>query len=86
MGLIDASWSIDRSGVGCKYNAKCLMHGIFILFIIFVGVGVGRMFALFIGVMSSILGDLSTKAVGNVLVWISVMGSHSVWIILWWDK
>jgi len=37
----------------------------FILFIILVGVGVGWMFALFIGVMSSILRDLSTKAVGG---------------------
>ena len=35
------------------------------LFIILVGAGLGWMLALFIGVMSSILRDLSTKAVGG---------------------
>ena len=37
----------------------------FFFLLILVGVSVGWMFALFIGVMSSILRDLSTKAVGG---------------------
>lgn len=57
---------LGSAGFGCIYNTKCLMHGIFLIFLlILVGVSVGWMFALFIGVMSSILRDLSTKAVGG---------------------